>query len=86
MPAVNTGEHISQVWLVMEANRTAVPGLVLFFTAPVFMFEKDCLVVRQVFKISPDLFSIIDGFVLGSGVKGWTVTTVFFMIKECGGK
>lgn len=50
------------------------------------MFENDCLVVRQVFKISPDLFSIIDGFVLGSGVKGWTVTTVFFMIKECGGK
>lgn len=50
------------------------------------MFEKDCLVVRQVFKIFPDFFSIVDGFVLGSGVRGWTVTTVYFMFKECGGK
>lgn len=46
------------------------------------MFEKGCLVVKQVFKIVPNFF----GFVLGSGVRGWTVTTVFIMIKECGGK
>lgn len=50
------------------------------------MFEKGCLVVKQVFKIVPNFFSIIDGFVLGSGVRGWTVTTVFIIIKECGGK
>lgn len=50
------------------------------------MFEKGCLVVKQVFKIVPNFFSIIDGFVLGSGVRGWTVTTVFITIKECGGK
>lgn len=50
------------------------------------MSEKDCLVVRQVFKIVPDFFSIIDGFVLGSGVRGRTVTTVCFMFEECGGK
>lgn len=79
MSTVNTGDHISQVWLCDEQQtEQAMLGLVLFFIAYFILkhlFSSLRKIVQQLgkfLKYSLIFFSIVDGFVLGSGVMGWT--------------